>query len=189
MENTRKHTKRFNQQLHLVLVLLALVFTLSACSDNTSPNKLQIRDKVVVANDKLYAPLPAQITELNSDNLIVAIGVNGDPPQPCNNLEVDQVAGTFSCNISLPAGSYSLVLQFTVNDDVYGEVIVATSSAVDIDVASGQTTEADFSTATYTYLDNDNDGVSNLDELYAGTNPGDSTCILDTSQLDGCTLG
>lgn len=194
MDNPKQNIKNIIRITNFVLLQLLMIFTLNACSNDSNKNNAQ--DKVVVSDNKLSAPLPAQIADITTDNLEVGIAITGSDGvtthvcNASNGLVVDQGLGTFSCgNISLPPGNYTLVLEFTVIDDVYGSVIVAASSAISIEVIGGQTTEADFSTTTYTYLDNDNDGVNNLDELYAGTNPGDSACVLDESVLDGCTLG
>lgn len=190
MKSPAIHTKRIARTLQLVLLQLVLAFALSACSQSSDKD-----NKVVVTKDKLSAPLPAAIVAIDTDNLEVAVRLNDQTPQACNNLLVDQTSNSFSCNISLPPGMYSLALEFTVIDDVYGRVLVAASSTMEIEINSGEPTEVDFSTLMYTYFDDDDDGERNLDELYAGTDPfvgttpNDGTCILDTSVLDNCTLG
>lgn len=164
---SNKRTTSVAIKSHLVLMAILLALTLSACSQQSS------HDQVSVSNDSMSAPLPYALKALALDeiNLVVEVIVDGGSPQACSNLSVDQVNGTYSCNITLSGGTHTLTLVYSVIDATYGTVQVATTSSVTVDVVPGQTTPTDFGTATYTYNDNDGDGISNLDELDTGTNP------------------
>lgn len=67
-------------------------------------------------------------------------------------------------------------------------VRVATIQGINVDVVPGQTTPAVI-TAMPNLNDDDDDGVSNLDELDVGTDPASNACIIDNSLLGNCTLG
>ena len=187
MNSSMRHTKgttRRNITLRLAFMLMVLVLTLSACSQKSS------QDEVLVSGDTLSAPLPSALLAFNETNLVVEVVVDFGAPQTCSNLSVDQVNGTYSCNITLSAGPHNISLVFSVIDATYGTVQVAIASGIDVEVVPGQTATADFSTATINYdFDDDGDGINNLAELDAGTNPDNSDCILDASVIGSCTLG
>jgi hypothetical protein len=171
------------KKLHLTFMAVMLAVALSGCSQTAN------QDEVSVSNDAMSAPLPDVLVALAVDetNLVVEVIVDGGTPQACTNLSV--VAGTFSCNVTIPAGAHTLTLVYSIIDATYGIVQVATSSGIAVDIVAGETTSADFSTATLTYDDGDGDGVRNIDELDAGTDPSDDSCILDHSLVGSCTLG
>jgi len=155
-------------RLHLVaLMTILLMLTLSGCSQTTR------QDKISVSNDAISAPLPNALMALTLDetSLIVEVIVDNAAPRTCTNLSIDQTNNIFSCDITLPAGTYALILNYSVIDTTYGTVRVATTPDIEVNVIAGQTTPADFSTTTLIYDDNDNDGISNLDELDEGSNP------------------
>ena len=170
MNNYMRHTKSITFEdikSLLALTLIVLALTLSACSQEPNQNE------VSVSGDTLSAPLPSALLTVDETNLVVAVVVDGGMPQTCANLSVDQVNGTYSCNITLPGGPHTILLVFSIIDATYGTVQVATASGLDVDVVPGQTASADFSTATLTYDDDDGDGVYKFDELIIGTNPND----------------
>jgi len=155
-------------RLHLVAsmtIILALI--LSGCDQTAS------RDKISVSKDAVSAPLPNVLMALALDetNLVVEVIVNGAAPRTCINLSVNQMNGTFSCDITLPAGTHTLVLNYSVIDATYGTVQIATTSGIEVNIVAGQTTSADFAVATLTHDDDDSDGISNLVELNEGSNP------------------
>lgn len=74
--------------------------------------------------------------------------------------------------MNLPAGAHTLTLVYSVIDDTYGAVQVTTTSGINVNIIAGQSTPANFSAATLTYNDDDDgDGITNLDELNARTDP------------------
>ena len=173
-------------------LLMVLVLALSACSQKSSQNEVSISDGT------LSAPLPSALLTIDANNLVVGVVVDGGAPKTCAGLSVNQGAGTYSCNITLEGGTHNIALVFSIIDATFGTVEVAKASGIDVNVVPGQTTTADFSAVVLTMTDTDLDGISNLNELDAGTDPSDpldptptplSDCILDASLLDSCTLG
>jgi len=168
--------------MHSVSILLtALILIVTGCSNKSAQNTISVSD------DKLSAPLPASLVVIDASTLVVEI-IDEGTVIPCGGLTVDQVANTFSCNITLSEGAHSISLKYYIKDATYGVVPIQTTSAISINVTAGQTTIADFSSATITDIDSDGDGINNLAELNAGTNPF-NTCKLDSSHINECTLG
>lgn len=162
-----QYTKGFiflDMKLYLTTLLSVFMLVLGGCSsDESGPEEVST----------FSAPLPKEFKVLNLDetNLVVQVIVDGGTPRDCTGLTVDTINGTYSCQISLPAGSHALTLVYSVIDGTYGTVELADTSSVNVDVVAGSTTVADFSTATVTYTDDDSDGITNLDELDEGSDP------------------
>lgn len=167
----------------LILFFISFSLVLSGCSQNSNP-----KNEINISDGSLSAPLPSALVVVDASTLIVELK-EGDKIHTCNNLSVDQGSGTFSCDISLPAGTHTLELVYSINDVTHGKVQVATTTGIQVDVKAGETTTSDFSTATLSYNDDDNDGINNLQELDAGTNPAGSECIIGSSLIGSCTLG
>ena len=157
----------FNRGNCLILAGLLITLILQACSNGSN------QDDGTVSKDKFSAPLPSAVSALAVDetNLVVGVVVDGGDPQACTNLTVDQVNATYSCSISLPGGVHTLALIYSIIEDPYGTVQVATTSGVEVEVIVGQTTSANFSNVIITYIDSDGDGANNIDELNNGTDP------------------
>ena len=172
------------KKLHLALMAIVLALILTGCGQESD------QDEVSLSDDTLTAPLPIALKLTPTQTLVVKV-IDGGTTIPCTNLSVNTVDETFSCKITLLGGRHTLTLIHSVIDSTYGPdpVPVATTSGIVVDVVPGQTTPADFSLANLTYDDDDNDGISNLDELAAGTYPQGDECILDHSFIDNCTLG
>jgi len=174
MDNPRDGAKEMtfaNIKLRLTLLLILLVLVLSACSQKSNQG--------TVSNEALSAPLPEALLKatvvFDATNLLVELQVDGGEPQACTDLGVDQANGTFSCSTTLPVGAHALVLIYSVIDPTFGTVQVTTTSAINVNIVAGQSTPADFSSATLNNLDSDGDGISNLDELDVGSDPGASS--------------
>lgn len=173
----------FHAKTTLILLFISFSLVLSGCSQNSNP-----KNEINISDGSLSAPLPSALVVVDASTLIVELK-EGDKIHTCNNLSVDQGSGTFSCDISLPAGTHTLELVYSINDVTHGKVQVATTTGIQVDVKAGETTTSDFSTATLSYNDDDNDGINNLQELDAGTNPAGSKCIIGESLIGRCTLG
>jgi len=174
------------KKLHLALMTIVLALILTGCGQRSD------QDEVSFSDNTLAAPLPAAL-KLTATQILVVEVIDGGNTIPCTNLSVDTVNDTFTCNITLSSGPHTLTLVHLVIDSTYtygpDPVRVATTSGIVVDVVPGQTTPADFSSATLTYNDDDGDGINNLDELTAGTDPADAVCILGTSLIGSCVLG
>jgi len=167
----------------LGLLLFSLI--LAACSQGSDSQQ------GVISDDKLSAPFPKAITALLVDNtnLMVEVVINGDTdnPLPVENLDVDTIAGTFSGNVpGLPTGTYTLLLVYSIIDPGQGTVEVIRTSEITVDVVANEETPADFSSAGMTHTDTDGDGISNLDELDAGTDIGIANYTVG-GQIEGLT--
>jgi len=173
----------FYAKTTLILLFISLSLVLSGCSQNSNP-----KNEINISDGNLSAPLPSALVVVDASTLVVELK-EGDKIHACNNLSVDQSNGTFSCDLSLPAGAHTLELVYSINDATHGKVQVATSTGIQVDVKAGETTTSDFSATTLSYNDDDNDGINNLQELDAGTNPAGSECIIGSSLIGFCTLG
>ena len=152
---------------YLISLFTVVVLFLGGCSDESS-------DGPSVSNNTMSAPLPKELLKvlnLDENNLLVQVVVDGGTPKTCGNLTVNTGAGTYSCSVALPAGNHTLTLIYSVIGTSYGTVQVATTSGIAVNVVVDQTSSADFSTATVTFDDDDSDGISNLDELDEGSDP------------------
>ncbi|NOX42115.1 MAG: hypothetical protein GXP19_00020, partial [Gammaproteobacteria bacterium] len=170
MSNSLRFTKRIafvDIKLYLALMFIVPALTLSGCSQKSNQNEGSI------SNDTLSVPLPSALKALALDatNLVVEVAVDGGTPQACTNLTVDPAAGTYSCTITLSGGAHTLILINSIIDATYGTMQVTATSGIEVNIVVGQTTPADFSATTLTYYDDDSDGINNLEELNAGTDP------------------
>ncbi len=155
-------------RIRLGLILVLLMLTLSACSQKSN-------NQGSVSDSTLSAAVPDTLMAVifDASNLVVELVVDGGEPQACTGLTVDHVNRTFSCSIILLAGARSLSLIYSIDTKAvaFGIVNVTTTSAINVNIVAGQTTPVDFSTTTLTYLDLDEDGITNLEEINAGTDP------------------
>lgn len=150
-------------KIFFTLLITVLALTLNGCGQESSQNQS--------SNDTFSAPLPKELKalSLDKDTLLVQVVVDGGTPQTCTGLTVDTGAGTYSCNITLPAGSHTISLVYSVIDTA-GTFIVATTSDMDVTVTAGQTSTPDLSALTEDYNhDNDSDGKNNITELDEGS--------------------
>jgi len=157
-------------KLHQRMGLLLFGLILTACGQSSGPQH------GVISDDKLSAPLPKAITAFSVDGstLIVNVVVNGDTDNPLRvkNLSVNTTEGTFSGDVpGVPTGTSTLSLVYSIIDPILGTIEVIRTADITVNVVANEDTPADFSSAEITYTDTDGDGISNLDELEAGTNP------------------
>ncbi|MCF6235867.1 MAG: Ig-like domain-containing protein [Gammaproteobacteria bacterium] len=167
--HTMQNTTRINipgMKFHFLLMFTVIALLLSGCAQQTGQEEVQL------SNDRLSAPLPRALRALdNESNLVVEVVINGEAPKVCANLAVDKENATFSCDITVSAGPHTLSLIYSIIDPTYEKVKVAITSSIEVKVVEGEAAAADFSSEVMTYEDSDNDGINNLDELNAGTDP------------------
>lgn len=152
-------------KIYITLLLTVLTMGLSGCGGSSSQDS--------ASQVTFFAPLPIELNALALDNtsLLVQVVVDGGAPQTCTGLTVNTGAGIYSCNITLPAGSYTISLVYSVIDTA-GTFIVATTSDIAVNVVAGQTATPDISAATVDYnIDDDGDGINNINELDEGSDP------------------
>lgn len=69
-----------------------------------------------------------------------------------------------------------------------GSFLIASATKTGVSATSEGTDVAFSSNDFDTSMDNDGDGVSNLDEIEAGNNPGNPSCVFGTSLIGRCVL-
>lgn len=99
--------------------------------------------------------------------------------------------GTGSASASVPGLSlavHTVLIEYEYTDGASTITLATASNTVDLSSGSGSISflATDYDLASY---DDDSDGVSNADELAAGSDPLDSDCVLDISVIGTCTLG
>ena len=155
------------------------MFILSACSDNTSSNSQSVITTSVTE-------LPAVVLMLlDGGTLRAYVVIDGNLE---TRIELGIVENTASGEVpNLSRDIHSVLIQFEYTDSSGNTVTVATASNT-VDLSSG---DASISFAETDYnidYDDDEDGLTNAEELAAGTSPIDSGCILGVSLIGSCTL-
>ena len=158
------------------------IFVLSACSSSD--------ETVATAETVTQIPLSIQAFVLNNTdgNLVAWITIDDDVP---SQMTVDKIAGTVSTSITgLSRTTHNVLIKFEFTDGVDTITLATVESTVDLTNGDASLSFAD--TDYNTAFDKDGDGIDNLTEIIIGTDPlvvDISNCILDTSVIDGCTLG
>ena len=177
---------------HNIKNILKLIFSacfvlaLSACSSDD--------DTVATADTVTEIPQFIQKLALNTTDpnasLLAWITIDGDGGTRTQ-MTIDSVAGTSSTSITLSRTIHTVLVEFEFTDGV--DTITLATATKEIDLSAGDASltyaDTDYETASY---DDDNDGISNLNEIIIGSDPlvpDASDCILDTSVIGGCTLG
>ena len=166
-------------------------YDISFDDDSDGINNL---DEIISGSDPLVpsSTLSIQATlvldlSTTDGNLLVWITIDGGTRIP---MSIDSAAGTSSTSITLSRTIHTVLIEFEFTDGVNTITLATVTSTVDLSSgdASLSFTDADY----ITDYDDDNDGISNLDEIISGTDPlvaDISDCILDTSFIGDCTLG
>lgn len=94
--------------------------------------------------------------------------------------------------VGVPAGSHTFTIKFEyvpIGSDV--SIVLATATTPTVDLAPGsKTTLSEYFTAgNYSFIDSDEDQVSNLKELIAGSPIDDDVCVIGVSLIGHCALG
>ena len=155
---------------YLLTLFVISMLLLGGCSsggdDNDDPANSTINISGTMPNTLI------DLVNVDQTNILVEVIVNGGAPRTCGNLLVDTTNGTYSCSITLPAGTQTLNLVYSVIDGTYGTVQVAETDSIVVNVLEEQPAVADFIPASINYDDDDTDGITNLDELNEGSDPG-----------------
>ncbi len=93
-------------------------------------------------------------------------------------------------NITVATGMHTFTIQFEVETTSYGLTVLATAPSDSINVTAGSSQVLNFDLGNYNFnYDDDNDLVTNIDELDAGTPPNSNVCYTGVSILGSCALG
>jgi len=152
---------------YLLSLFTIFVLLLGGCSSDGDDDPAD--SKINISGTMSNALI--DLLNLDQTNILVEVIVNGGTPRACGNLSVNTTSGTYTCSIALPAGSQTLTLVYSVIDGTYGIVQVAETGSLVVNVLEEQPANADFTTATITYDDDDTDSISNLVELNEGSDP------------------
>jgi len=167
-----------------IFIGFLLLGLLTACgsSDEAGPEKL--------SNATTEIPTDLQkLTLPGGGTLRAFVTIDGDTAGrvelTINTVGAGSAAGSFP---GLSLTSHTVLITYEYTDGTGTMVLATATSTVDLSSGSGSINfvAADYDLASH---DTDGDGVSNAAELSAGTDPRDSTCVLDTSIIGSCTLG
>lgn len=167
-----------------IILSLVLLNILSACGDsNNTASK----------TNQATTEMPAGLQKLSgtgAGTLEAFVTIDGDM---INRIKMDiDGTGEGSASASIPGLSLAphtvlITYEYTDGD---GTIILATTPVTDVDLTSGSAsisfTASDYNLDAH---DADGDGISNADELAAGSDPRDSECVIGISTIGNCTLG
>lgn len=172
---------KFSRKSLRIFVPIAFLILLSACSSSDNATN--------TGSTKTTTALPlAALTVPNPSGLSAHIILDGNTTSPIA-MTIDTGAGTATANITgLTLASHTVQIVYEYNDGVTTYTL-AQSTVHTVDLTGGSATysipDTDYNTASF---DDDSDGLSNALELAAGTDPGDSGCVLGISLVGSCTL-
>lgn len=159
-----------------LLILVIGLFVLSACSDDSSSGQ------PTSATSVTELP-PAVLTLPDGGRLRAYISIDSD-----ERVELSISENTASGKVpNLTRSTHDVLISFEYTDSSGNTVTVATAKQT-VDLSSG---DASISFAEGDYdmdFDFDKDGLTNAEELAAGTSWNDSKCVLGFSLIGSCTL-
>ena len=171
-------------------MVLVVAFTLAGCG---SQNDTAADTTQQTFTFKIPDTLLGSKVDLVAGTLTLTVSVDAVVQQTIT-IAPGATDVTITLN-SLAVGSRKITILFKYNLSPFGPLDVATATKF-IDVVEGADRPLSFATSEFvTAFDFDNDGLSNLVELDAGstTDPtvadAPTDCILGTSLLGSCTLG
>jgi len=162
---------------------LVLLSTLNACGDSSNTES---------KSNQATTAMPAAVQKLSGvggGTLRAFVTIDGNTAGRTE-MTIDSTgAGSASASISgLTLAVHTILIEYEYTDGT-GTITLASASNT-VDLSTGDVTfsfvAGDYDLASY---DEDNDGVSNADELAAGTDPRDDACVIGASLIGSCTLG
>ena len=149
----------------LIVGILAILVSFG-CSQATEPG---------ISQANFSVPLDESLTaQYICANLTAEVVVDTGPPVP---LTVDPLCSEITGTVTgLSAGDHTFTLNFYVFY-LSTQVLVATQTTPPITIVVGNNPPVDFTLVPMTYPDSDGDGLSNLEEVNAGTDPYNSSGV------------
>jgi len=134
---------------------------------------------------ELSTTVNVDVNNLPQDGMLhVYVSVDGGAQQDMQITNNDATA----LISNLPTGSHTIDIEVVFVYD-NSATLVLSSATSSVNVAEGSSLLDIANTSYISTYDDDNDGVSNLDEINAGSPPFDSSCVLEVSVVGDCTLG
>lgn len=173
-----------------IIFSLILLNALAACSDSD-----EVAGSIASVAKTEMPPELQKLLGTDLTNLRAFVTVDGDT---ANRTEMTiSTSGTGSASASIPGltlDMHTIIITYEYTDGSGNTFILATATNT-VDLSSGDGSisflASDYDLASY---DEDGDGISNADEVAAGSDPLDPTsgstdCVLGTSTIGNCTLG
>ncbi len=121
--------------------------------------------------NSVQLPYPAALTKVPNATLVVKLYFPDNLEEKTLRIS-DDGAKITSDAILLPVGTYKARLRYYYYTEAYGELLVTESADQDLEVVAGQVSTVSFMDLPFDFnIDEDHDGIINLDELKLGTNP------------------
>jgi len=161
--------KRHSYKMGLWTIVLFLSLLMLGCSDSDLVNNKADESTGVAIPSLISALVVPSDTTAFTANLFLD---SGTTPIASANIATDGTQTTVSFSgVRVDIGTHRFTLEFALVTATYGELYLATVTSEPIDVSDGATQSLNFDVTKYLYPDDDNDLVSNLDEIIRGTDP------------------
>lgn len=185
----RLQKKMLNNKLKLlgIFVTIVTLIGMTGCTrdDNTAD------EQVVKSGTGFAIPAAIKAATLPTDGTLTAKIYIDSNSTAAATQTVDVTAAEVTFTLKVAPGDHTFTIVFEYDDPVFNERTweLATATSDVVTVATGKETSVSF--PAYIYADFDEDGLTNLAELDESmrTDPNNTACVLDSSVLDGCTLG
>lgn len=179
MKNLQLLCKRIGNKIKVPLVFI-LIPLLTACNytnDDEVSHESENRQGIAI-------PKSVQQLAINAGGTMNAY-LYCDEIRHSMTITDDEVARG-SCTGLSTTTLHTIRVDFEFTSDTFGgPFLIATATRESVSVGTNPIFEAgEFDTT----IDDDGDQISNLVELEAGADPGDSSCFLGVSLIDHCTL-
>lgn len=166
-----------------IIIGIAFIGTLYACDSGNNGSSTSVAQTEI--------PAALQKLTLGTGTLTAFVTIDAGSPIAMDITTVPDSGSATIPGLSMAMHTVTITYEFT---DGVGTLVVATATNT-VDLTAGDGTisfvATDYDLASH---DEDTDGVSNADELAAGSDPrvagvaGLPPCVLGTSTLDNCTL-
>lgn len=175
-------------QLKILLVVLFLSIGCTSNNEEGQQDTVKSSAEFVIPSAINAAALP------NGATLIAEIyrdyaGLSS-VPSDTQNLTLPVTGNVQFSLTGIPVGDHTFTIIFKYTDDPLftGTYELARATSGTVNIVKGNNPTFVFSAPYDTSADDDSDGVSNLTELDARSNPGDAVCVFGVSMIGNCTF-